>query len=89
MKKLGHSHIDVLKIDIKGIEHNVISSLILESSILRNVLLLGFHHSFKVLTKQNTENAVNQLRQVGYFNTEIFIFSDSEICFNYLPIEKL
>ena len=83
-KELGHSHIDVLKMDIEGAEYGVINSLIRESLLRPNMILVEFHHRFKGLTKQNTEDAVNQLRQTGYKIADISI-SGREMCFIYSP----
>ena len=86
-KKLGHSHIDVLKMDIEGAEYDVIKSLISESSIRPKMILVEFHHRFKRLTKQNTIDAVYQLRQAGYKITDIST-TGREMCFVYSPSNK-
>ena len=86
-KKLGHSHIDVLKMDIEGAEYDVIKSLISESSIRPNMILVEFHHRFKGLSKQDTKDAVYQLRQEGYKITDISI-TGREMCFVYSPSDK-
>ena len=63
--ELGHSKIDVLKIDIEGAEYEVISDL-LESTIRPSQLLIEFHHRFSDVGLEPTKNAIKSLRESGY-----------------------
>jgi FkbM family methyltransferase len=63
--ELGHSHIDVLKMDIEGAEYDVIED-ILQSSLQIDQILIEFHHRFKEIGIAKTEKAVKQLYNAGY-----------------------
>jgi len=65
MRELGHSHIDILKMDIEGAEYSVISNLI-ESGIEVSQLLVEFHHRFKDIGIEKTQNAIKLLNKYGY-----------------------
>jgi len=71
-KKLGHSHIDILKMDIEGAEYNVLPS-ILESGIMVKQILVEFHHRMMRGGAKRTNNAIRLLRHRGY---EIFAVSE-------------
>jgi len=63
--ELQHKHIDILKIDIEGIEYRVIDNII-TTNILPSQILIEFHHRFKNIGIQHTKKAVNKLREAGY-----------------------
>ncbi len=65
MKKLGHNHIDVLKMDIEGAEYAVINDM-KSSNILPNQLLIEFHHRFPNVGIEKTKDALNTIRSMGY-----------------------
>jgi FkbM family methyltransferase len=73
IKILGHSQIDVLKMDIEGAEYTVLDS-ILESSVPINQILIEFHDRLFVKGENKTIEAINKLKDHGY---EIFGVSDS------------
>jgi FkbM family methyltransferase len=81
MKKFGHEHIDLLKIDIEGFEYPVIDN-ILEEKIPIKQLLIEFHHFFPEIGNQKTEDAIAKLESYGY---RLFNVSDSfcEYSFSY------
>jgi FkbM family methyltransferase len=86
ISELGHTQIDVLKMDIEGAEYQVLDS-ILNASIPINQLVVEFHDRFFEDGKLQTINAIKKLRDRGY---EIFGISDSfqEVSFikkNLLP----
>lgn len=72
MKKLGHTKIDLLKIDIEGAEYELLNTL-LDSSLRPKQLLVEFHHRFKGIGKQKTIDIVNRLKKEGYLITHISI----------------
>jgi FkbM family methyltransferase len=61
--ELGHTHIDVLKMDIEGAEYSVIPA-ILQTQASITQLLIEFHG--RVLKHQQTVEAVALLRAHGY-----------------------
>ena len=71
--KLGHRHIDLLKMDIEGAEYEVLDSL-LDSPVLPTQLLVEFHHRFVENGLDRTYRLIERLRSAGYG-----IFAISEI----------
>jgi FkbM family methyltransferase len=72
-EKLGHTHIDLLKMDIEGAEYEVLNGL-LDSPVLPTQLLVEFHHRFVANGLDRTYRLIEGLRGVGYG-----IFAISEI----------
>ena len=63
--ELGHSRIDLLKLDIEGAEYAVIEDL--ERLQLRpRQVLVEFHHRFREIGLERTRQAVACLRRMGY-----------------------
>lgn len=65
MNMLGHSRIDVLKMDIEGAEYSVIEDLVSLDSDIRQVLI-EFHHRFENVGEMATRRAINLLNRKGY-----------------------
>jgi len=65
MQELEHKHIDILKMDIEGMEYRVIDNM-LETNILPTQVLIEFHHRFKNIGIKHTLKAVKKLRKAGY-----------------------
>ena len=65
MRELGHSHIDVLKMDIEGEEYAVIEDMLTERLDVRQ-LLIEFHHQFENVSLAQTKAAVEALAAAGY-----------------------
>ncbi|MFN8257447.1 MAG: FkbM family methyltransferase [Bacteroidales bacterium] len=65
MQELGHSQIDVLKMDIEGMEYDVIDDF-LAQNIMPSQILIEFHHRFNGVGIKKTEAAVQNLRKMGY-----------------------
>ena len=65
LQMLGHARIDVLKLDIEGLEYAVIDELLAES-IAVDQLLVEFHHRWRSVGRAKTERAVDLLEQRGY-----------------------
>lgn len=63
--ELGHTRIDILKMDIEGAEYAVIED-ILRDNIDIGQILVEFHHRFQSGQNEATELVLNQLRQFGY-----------------------
>jgi FkbM family methyltransferase len=63
--KLGHSRIDLLKIDIEGAEYEVLEGL-LDSPVKPRQLLVEFHHRFPGIGLEKTVNITNRLKSAGY-----------------------
>lgn len=62
---LGHQKIDILKMDIEGVEYSVISDF-LNSDLMVNQLLVEFHHRFDNIGLEATANAINLLNTQGF-----------------------
>ena len=63
--ELGHTRIDLLKLDIEGAEYVVIDGL--EELRLRpRQILVEFHHRFREIGLERTRRAVASLRRMGY-----------------------
>jgi len=73
LKMLGHTHIDMLKMDIEGAEYEVIHDL-LRSGIRVGQLLVEFHHRWPEVGVAKTRDAIRSLNAGGY---EIFNVSPS------------
>jgi FkbM family methyltransferase len=65
MKALGHTQIDLLKMDIEGAEYDVIDDLLEESIHIRQ-LCVEFHHRWPEIGVEKTRNAIDRLRSAGY-----------------------
>ena len=65
MRDLGHSKIDVLKMDIEGSEYAVIEDM-QRAGIYPTQILIEFHHRFPGVGVQKTKKAVSSLRKRGY-----------------------
>ncbi len=64
-EKLGHTRIDLLKMDIEGAEYDVIDAL-LASPIRPRQLLIEFHHRFMENGLQRTADYIEALRRENY-----------------------
>lgn len=67
---LGHSEIDVFKMDIEGAEYDVLQGL-LGSTLRPRQLLIEFHHRHAGLDPSQTVAAVSDLREAGYALADI------------------
>ncbi len=66
-RRLGHSRIDVLKMDIEGAEYLVLRDLLAEGRAVRPAqLLIEFHHWMKPFSVADTNGALALLRRAGY-----------------------
>ncbi len=79
MQELGHSAIDILKMDIEGAEYDVLDDMI-QSDIRPRQLLVEFHHRFPGVGVRRTNQSIRQLRSAGY---RLFHVSQTqmEFCF--------
>jgi FkbM family methyltransferase len=73
MNDLGHSHIDLLKMDIEGFEYEVIANMILEN-IRPKQILIEFHHFFPEIGNRKTEETIEFLEKNNY---KLFSIADS------------
>lgn len=71
--ELGHSHIDVLKMDIEGSEYDVIDT-ILETDVAIDQILIEFHDRFFEDGVKKSKDAVQKLNAHGF---EVFAVSDN------------
>jgi len=64
-KELNHNHIDVVKMDIEGIEYEVLNSL-LKSSVTIDQLLVEFHDRLFDKQEFKSKEIVQKLKEHGY-----------------------
>jgi FkbM family methyltransferase len=83
--ELGHTQIDVLKMDIEGSEYDVIEN-ILNSSVSINQIVIEFHDRFFEDGKIKTQNAVSLLKKFGY---GVFAISESFEEISFININRL
>lgn len=65
MKNLGHTRIDLLKMDVEGAEYEVIDDL-LQAGITVKQLLVEFHHRWPQVGIDKTKIAIQRLNDAGY-----------------------
>lgn len=82
-RKLGHTRIDVLKLDIEGAEFDVLDDL-LDSGLRPRQLLIEFHHRFAGISIDRAADTIRRLQDSGY---RIFAISDvgREVSFLFQP----
>ncbi len=73
MRELGHTHIDLLKMDIEGAEYDVLDD-VLASGLSIQQILVEFHHRLPGIGAERTRRAVRALNAAGY---RIFHSSES------------
>ena len=73
MQKLGHEHVDLLKIDVEGAEYEILASL-KPGDALPKQLLVEYHHRFPGIGKERTAQSIAALRDLGY---RIFAISET------------
>ena len=79
MSELGHTRIDLLKMDIEGSEYEVIPE-ILSQNLVISQLLIEMHHFFDSFSGNDSKNLIDQLRSAGFELTSI---SDSLCEFSF------
>ena len=79
MAELGHTRIDILKMDIEGAEYDVIQDII-ESRLEINQILIEFHHRFDNVGINKSKTAIEQLKKSGYKIFDVS-FTGEEISF--------
>jgi len=84
MQKLGHSRIDILKMDIEGAEYTVVED-ILEADFEIPQILIEFHHRFSNMGIEKTRQSIRKLNSAGYkiFNVSA---SGEEISFIHTSV---
>lgn len=65
MRMLGHTRIDLLKMDVEGCEYGVIRDIVSEALPVHQ-LCIEFHHRWPEIGIDKTEEAITSLRSVGY-----------------------
>ena len=65
MRDLGHQRVDVLKMDVEGVEYDLIDD-ILASGVDIGQWLIEFHHRFSDVGIERTRDAVAKLNAAGY-----------------------
>ncbi len=65
MDLLGHTRIDILKLDIEGAEYGVIQDLH-QGNVRPDQILVEFHHRFPGVGIAKTQAAIVQIKEMGY-----------------------
>lgn len=65
MSELGHTQIDLLKMDVEGAEYDVIDDLLRQRAFPKQ-LLVEFHHGMHGIPVSKTEACLRGLRKAGY-----------------------
>jgi FkbM family methyltransferase len=73
MRMLGHTQIDLIKMDIEGAEYEVLQDL-LDANVPISQLLVEFHHRWSEIGVEKTRNAIRDLNAAGF---QIFSVSPS------------
>jgi hypothetical protein len=82
MKRLGHSRIDLLKMNIEGGEYAVIADMVV-SSIEIGQLVVEFHHRLPGFDVSQTVAAVRQLNAGDY---KIFHIAENEKEYSFASV---
>lgn len=82
MEMLGHTRIDVLKLDIEGAEYRVLRD-ILNSDLAVSQILVEFHHRMRGISVHETISAVHLLNRKGY---RIFHISESGENYSFIRL---
>lgn len=80
MQQLGHTRVNVVKMDIEGGEYKALEDLVASNLDVRQILV-EFHHHFADVGIDATANAVKALREAGY---RIFHISDRGLEMSFL-----
>jgi FkbM family methyltransferase len=80
MAELGHTQLDVLKMDIEGAEYGVLEQLLAEGPHVPQILV-EFHHQFPSIGVQRTRSMIETLHGAGY---RIFSISDGGHEYSFL-----
>lgn len=65
MDRLGHDHIDLLKMDIEGAEYGVIQDIVASQARVTQILV-EWHHRWRNVGKRRTREAIALLNRGGY-----------------------
>ena len=81
MRQLGHTRIDVLKMDVEGAEYSILKDMV-DTNIRVGQLLIEFHHRLSAVGISKTREAIELLNQRGMKTShvcargEVFTFTD-------------
>ncbi len=83
MKEMGHTSVDLLKLDIEGAEYDVIDNFLM-SGVRIHQLLVEFHHRFYPQGVNKTRNTIKKLRNAGFI---LFHVSKNGEEFSFINLE--
>lgn len=86
MGELGHDRLDLLKMDVEGMEHRVLAHIINAITVRPAQLLVEFHQGFYGCTPDMTRQSVAALHDAGY---RIFWLSDRGLEYAFVHQEAL
>lgn len=78
MKELGHSKIDILKLDIEGAEYDVLHD-VLDHRLDIDQVCVEFHHFFDSIPASATHQMMKRLKREGYV-----LFHRSEVDYSFM-----
>jgi FkbM family methyltransferase len=65
IQMLGHTRVDLIKLDIEGAEYEVLRDL-LQSRVQIGQILVEFHHRWKEVGASQTQRAIEELSAAGF-----------------------
>ena len=85
MDRIGHNHLDLLKMDIEGAEYDVIDDIV-GTDVMIGQVLVEFHHFRDEIAVDKTSEAISGLRGAGY---KLFSISASGYEYSFVHESKL
>jgi len=82
IRELGHSSIDLLKMDIEGSEYAVLADLVARAIPVKQ-LLVEFHHRFPGVGDDRSQASIDLLERHGY---KLFAISPSAEEYSFLKV---
>jgi FkbM family methyltransferase len=66
LRELGHTSVDVLKLDVEGAEYAIIEQLVQQPVAVRQLLVEYHHGLYPTIRLEDTRQSVNRLLQAGW-----------------------
>lgn len=82
LRELGHTHVDLLKMDIEGAEYDVVED-VLKSGVRVPQMLVEYHHRFANIGPGKTQGSIDLLGANGY---KLFKISESAEEYSFLKV---
>ena len=80
MQMLGHRELEILKMDIEGMEYRALKDILAQDVPIRQ-MVMEFHHRLPMFGRESTEEAIRLLNEKGY---RIFHVSATEPEYSFI-----